>query len=278
MERYNQLVKQADYLNFIGSPFKDNLVTDGATIAANSVAYNSDLKAFRINDASDSLKGAIEVPIGMLYVGDKIEIHVEVMNKSGVKSKIALDYSTTGVPPGNFGSLFSLQSEKTNEFEILGGSFISTKEAFGIVVIGTFTADIGDFYIRNVQIKVTTKDTSYSGITSSNRHYTFNANGSGFSLKTEYGFDTCKLSIDSVAKELILTHDKPFSVNKNGSTVASMSATSPMKYIVKTKSQSANGLKLMFYDMDTKAIIDPATLAAVGSSIWFSVIHHGYEG
>ena len=279
MERYVQLTKQADYLNFIASPFKDSVVADDVTIAANSVAYNATFGAFRINDSSDTLKGALEIPIGYLYVGDKVDITLDIMNKSGVKAKIALDYSTTGLPPGNFGALFTLQSEKADEFESLGGSFISTKASFGIVVIGTFTPDIGDFYIRDVQIKVTTKGTTYgTAINPATRHYTFNGNGRGFTLKTEYGIDVCSYTINSVAKEMIVTHNNPFTVNKNGVVMCGMSATSPMKYLIKAKSQSINGFKLMFYDMDTKETIDPAVIAALGTGIWFSVVHHGFDG
>ena len=279
MERYVQLTKQADYLNFIASPFKDRVVADDVTIAANSVAYNATFGVFRINDSSDTLKGALEIPIGYLYVGDKVDITLDIMNKSGVKAKIALDYSTTGLPPGNFGALFTLQSEKADEFESLGGSFISTKASFGIVVIGTFTPDIGDFYIRDVQIKVTTKGTTYGTARNpATRHYTFNGNGSGFTLKTENGIDVCSYTINSVAKEMIVTHNNPFTVNKNGVVMWGMSATSPMKYLIKAKSQSRNGFKLMFYDMDTKETIDPAVIAALGTGMWFSVVHHGFDG
>lgn len=159
MEKNITLTKADDLLKYLHYEFPRNFVEDGETIPENSCSYNDTFKAFRINDASPALKGSLHIYLGELSIGDKVDINVEVMNISGVKAKIAIDYLSS--PTGNLvENLFILQSKKNGEFERIGGSFLSTRNGHAIAVIGVFTADIGDFYIRNVDIKVKSKEST----------------------------------------------------------------------------------------------------------------------
>lgn len=161
MKKNITLTKADDFLKYLHPEFPRNFVEDGETIPENSCSYSDTFKAFRINDASSALKGSLHIYLGELSIGDKVDINVEVMNISGVKAKIAIDYLSS--PTGNLlENLFILQSKKTGEFERIGGSFLITRNGHAMAVIGVFTADIGDFYIRNVNLKITTKNSEGS--------------------------------------------------------------------------------------------------------------------
>jgi hypothetical protein len=279
MEKYVHLKTSNDYLKYVASSFASNVVTDGETIPAGSCAYNDTLKSFRINDSA-STKGVLNIPLGFLEIGDKVDIEVEVMNLSGTKAKIAVDYYSDK----NYSTIdtnwFIYQSENGNQFQRFGGSFVSTKAKYGLAIIGLFTADAGDFYLRNVNIKITTNRSLLGDVLGSYREskrmYTFKGSAGGFSLQTGYTNDTCTFTIDSTAKELTITHDKPFTHFKLGTSISNVSATSDFKYLARTRSESANSFRVKFYDMDNKTILDPAVLA-LDTNFWFSAIHFGYD-
>lgn len=163
MEKFITLRNQNDFLQYLHSTFKNSFIGDDAeTIPENSCSYNDTFKAFRINDASTTKKGSLQIYVGKLAVGDKIDVSLEVMNISGTKAKLAIDYVPAPYSEGVLQALLILQSEKNGEFEKLGGSFVSTQDGYVSVVLGTFMEDIGDFYIRNVNLKITTKNSKGS--------------------------------------------------------------------------------------------------------------------
>lgn len=267
-----KITNQNEFETYFTSKSSFSSVADATTIAANSYAFNNALQAFRINDASDALKGSIEIPLGFLNIGDVVTITAEVMNVSGTKSKIAIDFFTANNYVVQDGNLFILQSEKFNQFEKIGGTFVSTKARYAKAILGVFTPDIGDYYIRNVEIKINGKGNLYTKAT---RHYTFTALANSFVLQTGYGEDTCTFTINSATKEFIITHDKPFTNYKLGVAFAGVSGSAPGKYIAKTKSEGYGGFTIRFYDLTLGDFVDPNVL--FGTNTYFNCIHHGYD-
>lgn len=125
----------------------------GGTISGNATAWNENYKAFRVNDAASTSKGSINIPLGYVKAGDIIEVECEVMNVSGVKSKIAVDSYSNGDYAVGFGNIGIKQSLFNNNFEILKNKFIVPTSCYAMVAIGVYTVDIGDYYIRNIKIK-----------------------------------------------------------------------------------------------------------------------------
>lgn len=156
-----------------------SLVTESTTIPINSYSYNDNYKAFRINDGSDTIKGAIHVALGNLSIGDTVEVKMEVMNISGTKAKIVID-APLGTP------IASIQSEKTGEFESIGGKFVVISNNKTTLVLGLSTADIGDFYMRNVEIVI---NGGVEGI------YESGSNASGDFIKFNDGTMICNLKV-----------------------------------------------------------------------------------
>lgn len=133
--------------------YSRSYANDQSTIPDNSLAWNINFKAFRTNDATNSSSACIQIPIGYLNLGDKVELEAEFKNVSGTKGKIALDVfpDTTYLNLTNIGTISSTSSD--GQFEHLKVTFIVTTEGYGRANFGIFTADIGDFYVRNVKVK-----------------------------------------------------------------------------------------------------------------------------
>ena len=256
-----RLSEYNDYKPFLPAGFTET--AEGATIPADTYAWSSAYKALRINDVTK--KGAISVGnFPKLKIGDTVKINAEVLNVSGVKAKIAIDYA------GGVGNLFILQSEKIGEFEKIGGEFVITKENSFAVLVGVFTADVGDFYIRNVEIEVVNKG---RGIEPDKRAYTFLFGASSLSLLSGYHPYSCTFSVSST--DVLITHDEPFTAVYPGAAVSNLSATGLDKIITKTRGESQTSLRVEFIDVTTGLAIDPTTLYGTGS--YFNVIHHGYK-
>lgn len=146
--RFRSIVTESDFSQYADPSFKNNKVAEAPTIAANSWAWNDTYKAAHVNDVS--VKGSFSIPIGFLKMGDVITLSCEFMNVSGVKGKIAVD----GIPTGN---AFTFQSEKSGSFEYLETSFIIQEDKSYNALFGIFTADVGEYYVRNCTIKIDSK-------------------------------------------------------------------------------------------------------------------------
>ncbi|GEM_PF-6694530 len=238
--------------------------SESANIPSNTYTWNDTYKAFRIYDNSTSLRGAVELQkIINANFGDVVEITAEVMNISGVKAKLSIDYQ-------NNGNMFILQSEKVGEFEKIGGRFTVGKTDVLSCVIGVFTADIGDFYVRNIEIKVEGNDFIYSPDI---RAYTFFFDSASVVLQTVYHPYKCNITVSST--DILIEHGKPFNSSFGGSAIASLSATGVDYIIPKTRSESSSSVRVEFINTMTGATINPTTL--YGTNTFFSVIHHGYS-
>lgn len=159
MTHFIRLSRKEDLIPKISSiEFQTNIVEDAETIPDNSVAFNETYQALRINDSSSNLKGSIHIPVGFLRSGDLVQVDLECMNISGEKVKAALDLHSTPKQTGFIDVMGIAQSEKQDEFETLKASFIAKEDGYGTLVIGVFTADIGDFYLRNIRYSKTTEE------------------------------------------------------------------------------------------------------------------------
>jgi hypothetical protein len=251
-------------MNILPTGFTE--VSESTPIADNTYAWNETYKALHIRDASASLKGAVNVQLGKANIGDVIQIEMEVMNIDQY-AKIAIDY--TGDSSGN---LFILESTKQNEFEKIGGSFIVTEDNSILTgVFGIYTADSGEYYIRNININVNKKN-NISLIRPAKRVYTFNTgDGVGeIGLVTNYNPYTC--SIVKTTTQITLTHDIPFTGTHPGIASGQFYSGAPL-YKIQCKSESYNSFIIQFFDL-AGAVINPNTIE---SGLWFTVIHHGYD-
>lgn len=145
MGRLKSIVTETDFQAFASATL--GKVTDGTTIAANSWSWNATYKAAHVNDSSASpTKGCFTLPLGFLKMGDRVTFTCEFYNVSGVKGKIALDKSA--------GNAFIIQGVDSGRFENLGTTFIIEQDEDYTVVFGVFTADIGEYYVRNCTVNI----------------------------------------------------------------------------------------------------------------------------
>lgn len=251
----------------------------GGNIASNSYSYNSNYRALRVNDASTSTKGALSIPLGYLNAGDIVNIESEIFNISGAKVKFAIDYYLTAnmeaSPTNILGTSDIYQTLISGNFNYEKVSITSPVSGFAKLVIGVFTSDIGDFYVRNIKIKMEKPNKNFERIIKTNRMYTF----SGTTLATDFSFDTCTASIDSLnPKSLIITHDKPFTcIQKRGLSVIKTNGNDTVGKTLELRSSSetSTDLKIRVYDHTINDYVNIST--ALVSGVWFSVIQYGYD-
>jgi hypothetical protein len=276
MSRSYRISEKETMISYLKTPFSTNIVTDDVTIADNSVAFNDTYKALRINDASAANKGALEIPIGFLNIGDRINIEVEVMNVSGVKAKIAIDlFNTIDMTDVSYPNLGIVQSEKTGEFETLCANFISTKNMYGRLAVGVFTGDIGDIYIRNIKVTVSSANEKPKFVERI-KSYTLVGSASGFKNDANYSDEKC--TVDVTSTQITVTHDKPFpTAAKKGNAFGNICARSEFgKYIAKFRGEAVDKFIIEIYDTTTGNIVDPTTFQN-NTTFYIKAMHLGYE-
>lgn len=272
MRNYS-IVTEKDFDLFAPAGFAK--VADAATIADNSYSYSSTYKAVHLKDASASLKGSFAIPVGYAKKGDFITVSAELMSVSGERPKIALDNSLTNVSGTGSGNSFIIQAEKVGEFEKIEVDYLCEKDAYYSALFGLFTADIGEYYIKNCYIEVKTKfNTLQKKYKQGFRAYVVLGNNGSYAVQTNFGDDLATLSVDSANKEINLTHGKVFAT-KSGIGVLSESATgiSP-NYKIKLLSFTNTGCKIKIYDVATNTLQDPATISG---QLWFSLLFSGMD-
>lgn len=270
-----------DFLKYVNKNWKytKGYVNDTITIANNSFAWNINFKAFRTNDASATNSGCIQIPIGYLRVGDKVELECEIKNVSGVKGKMALDIFKDTTYSSNMSNVFILSSTSSDgQFEHIKATVINTVEGYGVADFGIFTEDTGDIYVRNVRVRTNTVDStlsdSYYNDTTSMRVYDFG----NFKLDSKYSPDICTLTYDSDGSTVILTHGKPFTGQYLGVAHGAIGGKdiSAYNYDVKVFSETKTSLKFRFYNPNNGSLYKVSDLKAL-TNFWFNIVAFGYE-
>lgn len=273
MRNYS-IVTEKDYDLF--APYGFTKTTESASLAANTYAYNTTYKAAHLNDAGADKKGSFSIPVGYAQKGDFIKVSAEVMSVSGVRPKIALDRSLTSVTGTGSGNSFITQGEKVGEFEKIEIEYLCEYDAYYSALFGLFTADVGEYYVKNCYVEVNTRfDTQPKRYKQGFRTYVILGNSGTYSVQTNFADDTATLTVDSVNKEIVLTHGKAFSGTKAGVGVMSESSSgvSP-SYRVMLQSFSLTGCKIKVYDVATNTLQDPALISG---QLWFTLLFSGAD-
>lgn len=267
------IITENDFASYVTSGFAK--VTENTTIAADSWAWSDTLKAAHLNDANAALKGCFTIPVGFLKVGDKIRIQAEIMNVSGIKAKIALDFNTTnkyGTPGSN---VFIISSEKTGEFEIVNGECVVSTDGYYAAIFGVFTADIGEYYIRNCKVEA---DTKYSVAPKKYkqgfRSYGILSTTGSYAVQSNMGLDTATLTVDSTNKQIQITHTKPFEILGGIPFLGESSSGVSKDYYVRTQGITNAGCIIKIYDYATRTMQDPALIVG---TFWFHLFFSGYD-
>lgn len=259
---------EKNFQDFLNNGIKANKVAEATTIAANSWAWNNTYKACHINGTSAGVKETIEMPLGYFKVGDIINLSAEFMNISGVKGKIALDYA--GDVSGN---AFIVQTALTNEFENLGVTHAVKYEGYYTALFGIFTADIGEFYVRNCVARC---ESSYledsSPYKQTAKAFTIKTTGIGvFAKDVAFGMDDCTITVN--ASYLVLNFSKPFTYYFTKPIVTIGKDVTSRNYNITTSSATNNTITIQLWD-SAGNLVDHTQIVA---GIYFSIIAVGYD-
>ena len=269
--RFKSIITENDFIAYAPPLTK---VVDATPLAPDSYAWNNTLKAIHVNDANASKFGGFRLPIGFLKVGDVITLHAEMMNVSGVKAKLALDYSTTYIGGSGDGTYILYSSLNNGEkFETIELTYSITKDAYYSVPFGTYTPDIGEYYLRNCWVKC---DTKYlhepKQYVKGFRNYHVQFAFGDFLIPDYHTFDTATIVEDGVNKKIILTHGKIFA-SKIGLPFIQDEETSKT-YKFRVGGITASGCDIYIYSRATDTLLDPTSLSG---GFWFSLMFSGYD-
>lgn len=279
VNRIKSIVTETDFNNTIYSHILANKVTETPTIT-NAWAWSDTYKSAHISvDATK--KGTAEIPLHFLKIGDIVTLRCEVMNISGTKAKLALDRSLTDVT-GAGGSLFQIQSSKTGVFETMEFKAIIYQDGYYRMTAGLFTADAGEFYLRNCVAEiesVVNLNQTFQSYRRSFKHFTLQV-ASGvtgvFTLNAASTYDGATISIDSALKCIYIDYAEPFThTAKNPMVILSQDGTVNSKlYEFKNRTSTTTRARIEVFDKATNTLIDPATVTGL---VYFHVFVTGYD-
>lgn len=263
-ENLVQCLKNSDQIDELRSVFSE---ASSGSLTWNQYYYNTTYGALQVKSDS-SHKGALTIKVGYVTKGTKIKVKAEIYSLNGVMPKITVDYHTIAQCKKNYwkGSSDTYQMNERGKFVPIELDITNDYEGYAKVVIGLFTADSGEYYVRNVIV-----DSTGCQIKRSFRVYNINQN----TVVGGFGFDTANIEVDNSQKFMKITHHRPFSVDKRGIAFANVDAGSGQKNIVpRTRSQYNDHVIVEFYDLDAKDIVAPSTLS---QWYYFSLFHFGFD-
>ena len=269
---------EKNFQHYLHTSIRANKVNEGTTIANDSWSWNSQYRAARINDASTSVKGTVELNLGFLKVGDIIKLKTEVMNVGGVKAKIAIDLSNEPsvlVGSSGFANALIMSSSKTSEFETVEISFVVRTDAYYNILFGTFTADIGEFYIRNC---VASSDSVFisdeiTTIKQAIKAFTIRTIATGvFERDIRFGVDECTVTVNT--NFLVITFSTPFTHTSVRPISFIGEEPSAGQYRVRASAPQSNTVTIQFYDRSTNALIDHTSIP---TGVFFTLQVVGYD-
>lgn len=274
MTKIRSCITEENFSNLLNSGIVSNKVTEATTIAGNSWAWNSTYKAVHINGSTATVKKTVDLNIGFIQAGDTIDLNVEFMNISGVKAKVGIDVADNVGFTAGVTNVIIVGSSKTGVFEEVSLSFVARKDGYYKLVIGLFTADIGEFYMRNckslVKTKVNTDTFNYKQVIKTGNIKT-SATGV-FERDTRFGVDDFTITVNQ--NYLILTFTKPFTHSGARPTVTIGEDSTSGSYRIRTTSQQVTTVTIQMYNSSTNVLVDHT---AVPAGVYFSFTAIGYD-
>lgn len=279
VNRIKSIVTESDYKNTIHAHILSNKVAEAPTIT-NAWAWSDIYKATHIA-VDTTKKGTAEIPLNYLKIGDIVTLRCEVMNVSGVKARLALDRSLTD-PTGSGGSLFQTQSSKSGVFETMEFKAIIYQDGYYRMTAGLFTADAGEFYVRNCVAEiesVVNLDQMFQSYKRSFKHFTLQV-ASGvtgiFTINPASTYDGATVTIDSALKCIYIDYAEPFThTAKNPMVILSQDGTVNSKlYEFKNRTSTPARARIEVFDKATNALVDPATVTGL---VYAHIIVTGFD-
>lgn len=269
--RIKSIITENDFVAYAPPLTK---VTESTVIAIDSYAWNNTLKAVHVNDGSASKFGAFRLPIGFLKAGDVVTVHAEIMNVSGTKAKLAFDYHTSNVVGSGEGTYNLYSSEKSvGAFETIEFTYTIVKDAYYSIPFGTFTGDIGEYYLRNCWAECQTKYIQEpKNYKKGFRNYHIQFAYGDFLVPDYHTFDKATIVEDSTNKKITITHEKAFA-SKIGLPFI-QDENNSKNYKFRIGNPTASGCDIYIYDRATDTLVDPTTLSG---TFWFSIMFIGYD-
>lgn len=255
-------------------------VTEVPSIATDSWAWSENMKSAHINDASITKLGGFRLYLGYLKRGDTVNLRCECMGVSGATVNMILDSSPTSILGQTGGGIYEFTTKSIvsdHTFDEINVTYTIPADVYCSVYVGTLTAEIGEYYIRNLVADVNTICIPEpKHFKTGFRQYTMSGVSGIYSVIAGYSLDTATLVVDSVGKKITLTHAKPFDSGTGVPYQQQCSSGESYKYIVRVRSQGSATVIIEIFDMATNTLQDPAVVATA-NGMWISILFIGLD-
>lgn len=281
--RFRSCVTERDFTVFSDArhtPTAPDKISSTGDLPSNTWTYNSTLQAAHVNDTESNKKGGFTIPLGYLKRGDIVKVSGEFRSISGAKPRLGIDRSPsdiTGLPDE---SLKILVSDKQTEFEQLEMEVIADKDGYHSVFAGTTTAEIGEFYVKNIQVKIDTVLADERPYRKTFKAVSIRTTGTGiFETWSSHANDPCTLTIEN--DRLKVTFIEPFTgfsnnINRPIALIGQQGNVS-QNYdirIIADGSTTGQIVFVQFYNRGTTTLVNPSTIP---NWVFFNIIVVGLD-
>lgn len=216
-----------------------------STPTGNEWTYNSTLQCMHMKNIDTTKVGYCVQEFGELRVGDIIEVVAEVYSISGVKPKIAID---ARLDAQYWTNKATIQADKTEEWEVIKLKYVVQDNKIDHrATIGIWSADIGEFYVRNIRIEVLTQERKKRTIT---RVAMIRKVDDTWEVRTDFANDECTVTVYDY-RTLQITFAKPIPTSLRASCfVSNEYYTILNQYIVRGSFSYNDNLLVRFFSLE----------------------------
>lgn len=201
--------------------------------------------------------------MGKAFLGDTIEISAEILNISGARAKLSVDYDYGS----GYQNLGFIDTTGLGEYEKVDLKFNIDADCKIRVTFGVWTAHAGEFKMRNMTASLQTLKKSpipYRKATITNTNHTDGT----WSVKSDRKNDPCTI-VRNNATSLKITFDEPFVFTGMPFTNLDYYEGSA-NYLIRASYPSNKDFFVQFYHVSNPTV--PVNLDTLTSKMYFSVL------
>lgn len=247
------------------------------TPAVNQWTFDTNLKSIWVN-VDNTKAGYIRFPKGSRAMGikastgDFMELSADVLNESGEKVKLIVEYSATE----DFSNPVTVEyyaTTSSDTFEQTTLKYYATADGYYRFVFGLLTAEAGSFYLRNAIVSIT-KIVNNNPI----RRIALEKVSGVFNQRTDFAYDPCIVEHDADGYTLNVTFNRPLVGLRPIAFVNQEYYTITNKYIARLSYASLTGFKIRFYPITTTPSNNAILLADLPDAYNVSILVVGEWG
>lgn len=283
--RHRSCITEKDFILYSDTRHNSTAPTKGADaeiLPNNTWSYNPIYGAAHVNDTESNKKGGFVIPLGYLKKGDTVKVRAEFMYVSGAKPRISIDRHLTALDGNPQETLRSVVTIGLSQFEEIEIEVIANKDAYYSLYVGTTTAEIGEFYVRNIECNIKSVITEERPYRKNVKAVSIRTTATGvFEPWSSHSNDPCTITVEGANNRIKLSFHEPFSgyfLNGNRPiALIGQQGNTAQNYDIRITPDGSNtgtDIYIVFYNRGTTTLVNPSTIP---NFVYFNVIVVGLD-